>query len=362
MRALFLHPAPEVSSLIRGGLFFFRLAFTIVWTGWLFKDLHHLKYFVLGVGGALGGMILNMILYTFRQEGRLTVATFGVNTFGHLMAIFGIIFFAYFLGMNRKNSPLIAKMGLGAAAGLCAIFALMAGTRMSLAMMGIGFFWLLAFRPLASITRKMMTLLSIAAVGAVFIFFIFRANPGIAKRVTDPLILLENPSQMQQIAELYSRFQIWNSSMEMIISSPILGIGPGQWNFVRHMYGFRMHGNPWLDWVVLDSHNGYLHFGAEYGVPAMLLYYLILLFAIWSGHKAIRILLSKRPFEPPDVILFVSILRGLSLAIVLWMMSDITNASNINVRVQGMLYLIIGVLVWSPLLVQNKLAQNRSTE
>lgn len=80
-----------------------------------------------------------------------------------------------------------------------------------------------------------------------------------------------------------SRITAWLSSLDIIGSSPWLGLGLG--NFV---YGYRSLG---IDTVYMgqqfdDAHNLYLQLGATVGVPATLLFCILLLIGLYSSYSA----------------------------------------------------------------------------
>lgn len=69
-------------------------------------------------------------------------------------------------------------------------------------------------------------------------------------------------------SSFHSRLMIWNSSLEMLEDSPIVGIGPGTFQKVYLDYQSRFS-IPYLEWAVAEPHNTFLAFYLQSGLVGL---------------------------------------------------------------------------------------------
>lgn len=90
---------------------------------------------------------------------------------------------------------------------------------------------------------------------------------------TSPLERLLHPTASDQKAA-NSRLKLWQAGLQMVRDHPLAGIGLGNFKFKVQKYAAH---NANLDHI---AHNAYLEIAAEMGLPALLLY-LLILFSAW---------------------------------------------------------------------------------
>ncbi len=161
------------------------------------------------------------------------------------------------------------------AAGLIMITSLAIFTSRG-AILGLGVSLLFA---LALVVMKKSTWLTKSAIvgmlGALVLMGLLFYSPARITDVRSTVLLSDFSAQ--------SRITAWLSSVDIINSSPWHGLGLG--NFV---YGYRSMG---IDTVYMgqqfdDAHNLYLQLGATVGVPATLLFCILLLIGLYSSYSA----------------------------------------------------------------------------
>ncbi len=72
---------------------------------------------------------------------------------------------------------------------------------------------------------------------------------------------------------LITRLQLYTTSIKMFMEHPVEGIGAGRWNLYKNEYGFP-------EFLLIDSHNGYLSVLSQYGLLGIPLIYFIYIFPI----------------------------------------------------------------------------------
>lgn len=108
----------------------------------------------------------------------------------------------------------------------------------------------------------------------------------------------QNRFNKQEFITLEDRFYFWQSAIEMIRNSPWFGVGPdsfGYWVGIyrsKEFYDFRsqLKTDPgYTD----NAHNVLLHIAATLGIPASVLYCLIIFFVLWRALIAYRVCKDK---------------------------------------------------------------------
>ncbi len=333
---------------------FYSVRFLLVyfWVSLLFKDLTLIKRFPVAIFLISMGFVLLVLLspsQNYEGGNRLSVATYGVNTFGHLLAFVSLLclpFIRYF----RESGHRIMRLLTISALGICLLFLLMSGNRMSFVLVLVGMLSFYFFLP-GSAKRKLK--LAILALGAVVLALVLLAvvKPEIYNRITGVFQLVSGENAFDDIKELQARFVVWNISYEMILQHPLLGIGPGQWNYMKGQFGPMP---PWMS-TILDPHNGYLLYAAEMGLLCLTIYYSIIITAVhrgWKSFKEIKVQYTETPSG--TIYLYMSFLLILCIVIVCWLIADLTNASGLNIRVQSLMWSLCAILFISPALVKKK--------
>ena len=94
-------------------------------------------------------------------------------------------------------------------------------------------------------------------------------------QVTDRFMTIFNdPVERDESAQ--SRLDLWGTNWDVMVSNPVLGLGPDHWPLVSHLYGYAPN---------KEGHSLWLQVGAELGVPGILFllaFYLLCMTRLWS--------------------------------------------------------------------------------
>lgn len=331
---------------------FYSIRFTLVfaWITLFFDDLSairkmHIPFYLI----TTGFFLLALLSPKENYEGgnRLSVATYGVNTFGHLLAmisLFSIPFLMHFRKIRRYTLLLQTFICFA----ICFIFLMMSANRMSflLLVFGFGLYFLIFPMPVRSKWRLALTMLFFTALG----FGIFAViQPELFGRIVGVFDIMSGENAVENISELQARFVVWNISFNMIIESPLFGVGPGQWNYLKHSFGSFP---PWMT-QILDPHNGYLLYASEMGLICLVIYYSIIITCIRKGFRAFKYLKKLYKAHPSEEVrLYMSFYLMISIIVICWLLSDLSNASGLNIRVQSLMWSFCSMLFLGPSLVK----------
>ena len=83
------------------------------------------------------------------------------------------------------------------------------------------------------------------------------------------------------------RLQAWQATLEMIAAHPLLGIGPGNFQFA---YPRTMRPSAWIEPLLYHSHNVFLDFAAFLGLGGLVLFAALLVAFFHSGRRLLRAL------------------------------------------------------------------------
>ena len=188
------------------------------------------------------------------------------NDFAFILAT-SLPFMFFLLGRRRLLRPvLLGAIGLVSAAILLSL------SRGALVGLAAGFvLFVLTDR------RRLQVTLTAGAVAAVGTLFVIHSNP---QRFHESLVL------KQQIAQqnVSTRFGAWSAAARLATDHPLLGVGPG--NFQFHYNA--LTGQPLGTFTLTVAHNALLDVGAELGLVAMCLLGLYLLLAFFRLTAAIQ--------------------------------------------------------------------------
>ncbi|MCG2616079.1 O-antigen ligase family protein [Terrimonas sp. NA20] len=335
---------------LRGIFYSIRFLLVFAWVKLFFKDISYVRqmpYAIFII--TLGFVLLAVLSPSDNYEGgnRLSVATYGVNTFGHLLTFVSLLcipFISHFYASKRYMMFLLALGSLV----ICFTFQLMSANRMSfgLLLMGAGIYYLYLPIPF----RKKMRLAFFMLTGLVMcvgVFFVFK--PDLFERIFGIFQLVSGENALEDVKELQARFVVWGLSYNMIVEHPFLGVGPGQWNYLKDYFGTMP---PWMT-SILDPHNGYLLYASEMGLICVMIYYSVIFTTIRRGIKAFKILKQQYKIKPSaDLSLYLSFILILNVIIVCWLLSDLTNASGLNIRVQSLMWSLCSICFIAPSLAR----------
>ncbi|RME25958.1 MAG: O-antigen ligase domain-containing protein, partial [Candidatus Zixiibacteriota bacterium] len=225
----------------------------------MFRSPKSARHLMAGILIVLAVLAVDSTYITLtRHTERLTAGTLGNNVFGNCLALLAIMLLA--AASDRVRHRRWFLFGSGAAGTML----ILTGTRMSLLAMFLGLllFAVLRWRHYLTVTR--ICVLAGLLTGVVLITGYKLSQTETSGRFDVAAIArldLANPdaqSFSESTTSILTRLYLWQASLNMITAHPIIGIGPGQWNEQKYRYGFSQP-------VMIDAHNGYLHFAAEEG-------------------------------------------------------------------------------------------------
>lgn len=344
------------------GLTFLRLLL-VFWV--ITKFVHRpedIQCIYLGLLVGLIGLLANTSIMYLRggsTSGRLVAGTFGNNIFGVLMAIM-IIFAGAFKEVVKKP---FFKTFLTGMQFICLVLMILSGTRMAIALLALGWgiqYFMRHKNPVRFLSQVLIfVLVFVVAVGAL-VRFTSNLNIG-----TDRVASLINIATGQASRAEYEytfrtwvvRTIIWEFAWERLAPNPWLGIGPGQWNYERAFSTSSYVAAPnGVNDSISDPHNGYVHIGLEYGLPALMIYGLFLIFSLWKGWHSLRRLkrLSYQNENPQIKPLFI-LFGGFFAAILIVLVGEITNAYITKIHLQLFLSILLFTLLRADTVLKNTL-------
>lgn len=267
-----------------------------------------------------------MFITTSRGLDRLTAGSLGNNVFGNILAVISVMLIASWLAKPSRYRRLI---GFGAA--LAVGMLILTFTRMSLLALMIGGALIVMryYRNRLSRARKVAifcTGIAVLVVG----FTLVRTVPQLERY--DPTSLgalnlqnVQDTEWNEGVNSMITRVLLWQASAEMIAENPLLGVGPGRWNSVKHDYGFPRA-------VLIDAHNGFLQITSEFGFVGLLLYLALL------GIAVVRWLRARNvdQFAPAAIC---------GLGLVVWLFTEMTNAGINKYRISCFVILLLAIIV-----------------
>ncbi len=267
-----------------------------------------------------------LFITTSRGLDRLTAGSLGNNVFGNILAVLSVILIASWLAKPSRYRRLIGFGAILAVAMLILTF-----TRMSLLALMIGTTLIATryYRDRLSRGRRLAILAVVVALVPLS-FTLVRTVPQLERYDPTSLTALNiqnvNDTEWNEgVNSMMTRVLLWQASVRMINDSPVVGVGPGQWNAVKNDYGFPRT-------IMIDAHNGFLQIGGEFGILGLILYGALL------GIILIRWLRLRRidQFAP-------AALCGLGLAV--WLFTELTNAGINKYRVSCFVFLLAAFIM-----------------
>lgn len=211
---------------------------------------------------------------------RFGLPGWGVNVYANALSVVGAVC-GWRAIHERQGRWLNVILLLGCAAGVVG-----SGTRLALlALIGVVTWSLVA----VLLARRMPVFghLSVGIAAGVVVIgfagslisFAGDINPRFATiggtEVTHSTGPLEVLGAVQRESSVRTRMALWQASLAMFADRPVVGVGWGQWNWLKAQYGVEFD-------VLLDPHNGYLWALAEGGVVGLIVVYGGLLgFLLW---------------------------------------------------------------------------------
>ena len=330
----------EPTAVVRGIIVFGRIPALLFLAGALREEIGDGS--VLAFAVALGGIALaGNGIYTTLTSGldRFTASTFGRNGFAIVLVLTTLISaglaFRTWSWLRPLTLRSVVPLGAVLVAATCLFGSAATGTRMSLIVLSAACLIAAVTSP-SPFDRRSLTRMAIVAAAIVLVVgssaVLSSGGLRTVSLVTKPGTTVDaviEPDTVAEGSEVRSRNQFWSLAIQMAEAHPITGVGPFQWNIQRYIL------DPKGPKVVADSHNAYLQIAAEYGIPALLLYGLILaaaLFVIVRG--AWRGRLTRREGWAAAAI---------ATAALVYPLGELTNSHLFNVRNGAFGWLLIAV-------------------
>jgi O-antigen ligase len=212
----------------------------------------------------------------FSKEG-MVVGLHNHIQFAALLFLGLNLVYALFLtpGISRNRSALLAAVGI-----FLLLFFLLSGSRGWWAAAGISLTGITIHHIIKNRARK--TALKLAIAGILIIFISIAAFPQIRARIS--MTSLSDPN-------LVYRNNMAVMALEIIKDNPVFGIGPGQTPYAKEYYDRMKKANLPQETGYLQKkhfHNIYLQMAAEFGLPGLILFLMILLGAFRLLLRAAR--------------------------------------------------------------------------
>jgi len=201
----------------------------------------------------------------------------------HSYGSYVIVLFFLFLVLSFKDGG-IQRWTNGALAGIFVVLLIWSGgngTLVALLLIGIAF--------LANALKKkyFIVIASFLAIGAVLIIVF----PSIITKSDYPIIKRYHKSLdiKNVFKDLSSRFLLWDRAIGIIEEFPVTGAGIGKFYRISPLYQDQeiKRWKKWADWHE-NTHNYYLQFGAELGIPALLIFLGVIFYTYRAGFEVLR--------------------------------------------------------------------------
>lgn len=291
----------------------------------------------LSVAGALGAVaLIGNGLYTSAVEdyARFTAATFGRNGLGMVLVVTGLLAGGAAIQSLRGDLDRRLAIPFGII-GAAAIFGAVAtGTRMALIALIVGVLGAVVLnRSWWSWRGVRHVLAGVAAVVLIVVTATFTTVAGsrTVSTVTefgDTMDSVTNVDGEPEYSEIRWRAHFWALAGDMVSGAPLSGVGPYQWNILRYQY------EPDSPQLVANPHNAYIQLAAEFGLPAMIIYCILLMAVAGS------VLLTQfRRGSTTAREWSAALLVGCAAA---YPVTEITNSHLLNVRLGAVGWVILG--------------------
>lgn len=154
------------------------------------------------------------------------------------------------------------------------------------------------------------------------------------------LVLYFDTSLFTRMASIFTtmdtsselRLALWESTVEMIIDHPLLGIGWGAYYFVYPVYDFYMQGN---FIKIVHAHNMYLNMAAEIGIIGFFAFMTCIIRSLYRSLKSYKHMTSN----------FLSAaMLGCGLALIAILINGFTDFVLFNTRLSMIFWLIMALI------------------
>jgi len=252
------------------GWFFLPLIFAIIFFDSLKKEEGLLKksllaLFFSGVAVSAIGIVYKFLGF-LTYDGRLKIFWDSPNQTAMFLAVPFLIGLFFILENHKTGKRRLFLLG-SALLGMNLYFTFSYGAWLAVAMAAIVIFW---FKYKVNLKNKNL------AIFLVIIIFLGSASFNKYQKI----------QKLGGRSSLASRVAIWKSARLMIENSPLLGIGPG--NFQQKYLEYQKYFPPYLEWSAPQPHNIFLAFWLESGLTGLAGFIWLLVLFFRDNKKTIR--------------------------------------------------------------------------
>ncbi len=307
----------------------------------------------LGLAIAAGGLfLLGNGVYTTISDSpdRFTAKTFGRNGLAVALTVVAVaaagMAFRYASDLDERRARWLRASLCGLIAIAC-IFAMMqTGTRMALLLLlGAAVLAVVAYPVRIGVAQVRSIVIAGLIVVATLAASSVADAGGRTLSVIDPGSTGEavgNIDDSAAAAEISSRSAFWTAALTMVESDPLFGVGPFQMNIQRYVL------DPTGPLVVADTHLAYLQVGAEFGLPTLTLYLLLLAASLGTIAWVFRARAARAAVGWAGM--------GIAIASVLFPVAALTNSHLFNPRNGSLEWLLIASAVGLAVAVSERIS------
>lgn len=236
-------------------------------------------------------LFIESIIYTLKTHSpALMSGSLANNTFASIVA--SILLFMILINKRYTHSKLI-RYSIMLLMLVSVLIILLSGARMAiLAFLVTYTIFLFLDRKLKlnfNIKIKWIVLFLVAAVGirVASNYLPPRYNP---KNLTEKISFGQPSMDLTQFIRierswetnsLITRMELYSASLKMLQENPLTGVGVGRWNSLKQKFGFK-------EFLLIDSHNGYLSVLSQYGLLGIPLILFIYFFPASVLYKSLK--------------------------------------------------------------------------
>lgn len=328
----------EPLAAVRGILTLARIpALVYLATSLLSLDPHGLRLSVAGALGAVGLIGNGIYTSAVEEHVRFTAATFGRNGLGMALVVTGLLAGGAAIQSLRGELDRRLTIPLGLVAAGAIYGSIATGTRMALIALIIGTVSAVVINR-SWWSWQRVRHLAVGIVAVVVIVVVATVTTAGGARTVSTVTDIENTidtvtnfEDQPEYTEVRMRGQFWALAMEMVKEAPLTGVGPYQWNILRYDY------DPGSAKLVANPHNVYFQLAAEYGIPTLIAY-LVLLSSV-----AIMVLATQLRNDSISARAWTaSLIVGCAAA---YPVTELTNSHLLNVRLGAVGWVLLGTVL-----------------
>jgi len=244
------------------------------------------------------GFVLSVIflffesfIYSYKIKADvLSSGSLANNVFASIIA--SILLFFFFVKKRYPHSFLF-KTNINIAMCAAVVIIIATGARMAILAFFVTYFLmaLMESHKKRSLSKKIYWALTLV----VFIFAVVKIADHLPKRynphtIIDRITVNKFSTDLTKFIKierswetnsLITRLELYTTSINMFRENVVSGIGVGRWDILKSKYGFK-------EFLLIDSHNGYLSIISQYGLLGLPLLFFIYIFPILALYRNVK--------------------------------------------------------------------------